>query len=392
MNDRIPISRPWFGEEERRALVQPLETGWVVQGPRVREFEEQFAAFVGVPFAAATTSCTTALHLAVVALGLRPGDEVIVPAFTWVSTANAVEYAGATPIFCDIDLETFNIDVDQLAALVGPRTVGVIPVHLFGLCADMTKVMSVAQRHGLWVVEDAACGFGARLAGRHAGTFGEAGCFSFHPRKALTTGEGGMVTTMRADLDQTVRCLRDHGAARSDHARHHSAGAFLLSDYDVLGFNYRMTDFQGALGVAQLGRADDILASRRHQAGVYDRLLLPAGWLRTPRTPVGYEHGYQSYVTLYAPEPPTLANVDRLSADRNRIMAALEEQGIATRQGTHSAALTAYYASKYGHTSERFPRSFLAERLSLALPLFAQLTDDDQARVAAALVAAVERS
>ncbi|HUZ03175.1 MAG TPA: aminotransferase class I/II-fold pyridoxal phosphate-dependent enzyme, partial [Thermomicrobiaceae bacterium] len=201
---RIPISRPFFGAEEREAILRPLETGWVVQGPYVQEFERKFAAFTGAPHAAAASSCTTALHLAVTALGLKPGDEVIVPAFTWVSTANVVEYMGATPIFCDIDLTTFNIDVARVEPLITDRTVGLIPVHLFGLPADMIPLLELAKSHGLWIIEDAACGLGASYHGRHVGTFGEMGCFSFHPRKSITTGEGGMVTSTDAGLDGLV--------------------------------------------------------------------------------------------------------------------------------------------------------------------------------------------
>src|SRR6266550_1146761 len=184
----IPITKPFFGEEELRAVQLPLESGWVVQGPYVARFEEMFSAFTGASFSSAATSCTTALHLAVAALGLQPGDEVIVPAFTWVATANVVEYMGAKPVFCDIRLDTFNIDVEQIEALITPRTVGVIPVHLFGLCADMQPILDLARRHSLWVVEDAACALGAWYQGSHAGTLGDMGCFSFHPRKSITTG------------------------------------------------------------------------------------------------------------------------------------------------------------------------------------------------------------
>lgn len=226
--DKIPITRTVFGPEELRAVQLPLESGWVVQGPYVKQFEERFTAFTGAQAAVATSSCTTSLHIAVAALGLKPGDEVIVPAFTWVATANVVEYMGATPVFCDIDLASFNIDVARIEALITPHTVGIIPVHLFGLCADMGPIMALAQSHGLWVVEDAACAFGAWYAGQHAGTFGDAGCFSFHPRKSITTGEGGMITTGRADLERLARSLRDHGASRSDLARHQSSAAFLL--------------------------------------------------------------------------------------------------------------------------------------------------------------------
>lgn len=367
-------------------MIQPLDSGWVVQGPWVGEFERKFAAFTGIPHAAATTSCTTALHLAVAALGLGPGDEVIVPALTWISTANVVEYMGATPVFCDIDLKTFNVDVAQIDAAIGPRTVGILPVHLFGLCADMAGIGQIAGRRGLWMVEDAACGFGARIGGRHAGGFGAVGCFSFHPRKAITTGEGGMTTTTDAALDARMRSLRDHGASRSDFARHSADAAFLLPEYAMLGYNYRMTDIQGALGCAQLERGAEILRLRQAHAQRYDEQLRGLAWLQPPVTPDGCEHGYQSYVCLFRPEEPTLENVDRLHAHRNRVMARLEEKGIATRQGTHAAALTGYYSEKYGVRREQFPNAAIAERLTLALPMYAQLSEADINEVCASLV------
>src|SRR4051794_12189298 len=239
---RIPITKPVFGPEELLAVQRPLEAGWVVQGPYVKQFEERFAAFAGAAHAIATTSCTTALHMALAALDVKPGDEVIVPAFTWVSTPNVVEYMGARPVFCDIDLASFNIDVTQIEGLITPRTVGIIPVHLFGLCADMDAITRIAERRGLWIVEDAACGFGARIGDRHCGTFGTLGCFSFHPRKAITTGEGGMVTTADAALAALLSSLRDHGATQSDLDRHESRGSYALADYPRVGFNYRMTD------------------------------------------------------------------------------------------------------------------------------------------------------
>lgn len=375
---RIPITKPFFDKAELEAVLKPLESGWVVQGPYVRQFEEKFSAFTGARFAVATSSCTAALHIAVAALGLKPGDEVIVPAFTWVSTPNVVEYMGARPVFCDVDLRTFNVDTRQIEALITPRTVGIIPVHLFGLCADLDPILDVARKHRLWVVEDAACALGSRYRGRHAGTFGEMGCFSFHPRKSVTTGEGGMITTSREELDRASRSLRDHGASRSDLARHEEAGAFLLSDYDRLGFNYRLTDIQGALGCAQMDRAEWILSQRARRARLYDERLAKLEGLETPRVPEGYVHGYQAYVCLFRPEAPTLANVDRLHRRRNEVMRRLEAKGIATRQGTHAPVTLGYYARKYGLAPEQFPNAYLADRLSLTLPLYAQMTDVEQ--------------
>lgn len=382
---QIPITKTVFGEEEMAAVQKPLESGWVVQGPFVKQFEEQFSAFTGAPYSIATSSCTTALHIAVAALGLKPGDEVIVPAFTWVATANAVEYMGAKPVFCDIELSTFNIDPRKIEPLITERTVGIIPVHLFGLCADMAPVMELARENNLWVVEDAACAFGAWYQGQHAGTFGDAGCFSFHPRKSITTGEGGMITTSRQELDTLSRSLRDHGASRSDLQRHHGPAAFLLADYNHLGYNFRLTDIQGALGCAQMNRAEWILQKRTERARDYDRMLGDVEWLRTPLVPEGYTHGYQAYVCLFRPEEPDLNNVEELNRRRNELMTRLEAQGIATRQGTHAAALVGYYSEKYGLRPEHFPNTYIAEQLSLTLPLYAQMTEDEQDRVVNAL-------
>jgi perosamine synthetase len=377
----IPITKPVFGELEREALLQPLDTCWVVQGPHVKRFEEHFSTFTGARHSIATTSCTTALHLGVVALGVQPGDEVIVPAFTWVATANVVECLQAKPVFCDVDLKTFNIDVGGIEPLITSRTVGIIAVHLFGLCADMAPILDIAKRRGLWVIEDAACAFGSEYHGRHAGTFGEVGCFSFHPRKSITTGEGGMLTTQRADLDRLVRSLRDHGAARSDYDRHTGQEAFLLADFPHVGFNYRMTDIQGALGCAQMERAKWILDERLKRARFYDRALASSEWLQVPAIPEGYVHGYQAYVCLFRPESPGLANTDAMYRRRNAIMTRLEQRGISTRQGTHAAALTKYYSGRYGIRPEQFPDAYMAERLTLTLPLYAQMTEEDQERV-----------
>ncbi|MGI8837253.1 MAG: DegT/DnrJ/EryC1/StrS family aminotransferase [Pyrinomonadaceae bacterium] len=382
---RIPITKTVFGAEEMAAVQKPLESGWVVQGPFVRQFEEQFSSFTKSRFSIATSSCTTALHIAVAALGLKPGDEVIVPAFTWVATANVVEYMGARPIFCDIDLRTFNVDPRQIEALITTRTVGLIPVHLFGLCADMQSVMEIARKHSLWVVEDAACAFGSWFRGQHAGTFGEAGCFSFHPRKSITTGEGGMITTSQEELDLLSRSLRDHGASRSDFARHRDKHAFLLAEYNHLGYNFRLTDIQGALGCAQMGRAEWILAERARCARFYDQALGDSEWLVTPAVDEGYVHGYQAYVCLFRPEQPTLKNAERVHHQRNDLMTRLEISGVSTRQGTHAAALVGYYAGKYGLSSDQFPNAYLAERLSLTLPLYPQMSEAEQSYVCESL-------
>ena len=267
---------------------------------------------------------------------------------------------GATPLFCDIDLHTFNIDSTQIEALITPRTVGIIPVHLFGLCADMQGILEVAQKHNLWVVEDAACAFGAWYGGKHAGTFGEMGCFSFHPRKSITTGEGGMITTQREDFDQLARTLRDHGASRSDLARHTGKAGFLLAEYHHLGYNYRLTDIQGALGCTQMDRTEWILEARLQRTQLYDEMLAEVEWLEIPMVPEECIHRYQAYVCLFRPEEPTLSNAERLHRQRNELMMRLEAKGIATRQGTHAPVVLGYYAEKYGLRPEQFSNAYLA--------------------------------
>lgn len=389
---KIPITKVVLDDHEMQLIQEPLKTGWVVQGPYVKQFEEKFARFTGAKFAAATTSCTTALHLSLASLDVGPGDEVVVPAFTWVSTANVAVYMGAKPVFCDIDLDTFNIDPARLDACLTAQTKAVIPVHLFGLAADMDAVMQRARRHGLYVVEDAACGFGAYYRGRHVGTFGETGCFSFHPRKAITTGEGGMILTQDEARIAACRMLRDHGAGRTDLARHTGKAGFLLAAYDHLGYNYRMTDIQGAMGVAQMDKAAWIQERRTQRARRYDALLADVDWLRTPAVPAECTHGYQSYVCLFRPEEPTLANVARLHDRRNALMAALEAEGIATRQGTHAVTTLGYYHEHYGIRAEDYPNALLADRLSLSLPLYAQMTDEEQDYVVDRLKAAMQAS
>ena len=375
---QIPITKIFVGREEEEAVIDVLRSGWVVQGRYVAEFERKFAAYTRTAHAVATSNCTTALHISMAVLGLKPGDEVIVPAFTWVSTANVVEYMGARPVFCDIDLTTFNIDPTRIEALITEKTVGIIPVHLFGLCADIAPILEIAGRHNLWVVEDAACGFGSWYHGAHAGTFGNTGCFSFHPRKSITTGEGGMIVTASQDVAALSRSLRDHGASRGDLTRHQGKAAFLLAEYNHLGYNYRLTDLQGAVGSIQMDRAEGILAERERRAEIYDELLHPFDWLAPPFTPNDYIHGYQAYVCLYRPEAPSLANVERLHEQRNALMTRLEQEGIATRQGTHAPVILGYYREKYDLRPEDYPNAYLADRLTLTLPLYAQMTDDEQ--------------
>lgn len=348
-----------------------LNSGWLVQGPKVAEFETLWANYTGAAHARATTSCTTALHLALIAIGVQPGDEVIVPAFTWVATANAVEYCGAVPVFVDIDPATFNIDVSAIERAITDRTVALLPVHEFGLSADMQPILEIAKRHGLKIVEDAACACGSMYQGAHVGTIGDVGCFSFHPRKAITTGEGGMITTNRESIADLVGVLRSHGAQMSDLDRHNSARGFALPEFNLLGFNYRMTDIQAAIGIVQMGRLTNILDMRRSVAHRFSAELGDLQALSIPSEPDGSRHVYQSYVTM----------VNESGAERDRIALALQDCGIATRQGTHAVHTLGYYAKKYGLSAEDYPNAWRADRQSLTLPVYAGMTDEEQSYI-----------
>lgn len=377
----IPIARTSLLENEIQSVIAPLESGWLVQGPKVQEFESKWSEFTGSKNSLAVTSCTTALHLSLAALGFGPGDEAIVPAFTWISTANVVEHLGGKVVFCDIDPETFNIDVSQVEEKITSKTKAILPVHLFGLSADMNPINEIAKRHNLWVVEDAACGFGATYFGQHVGTLGTTGCFSFHPRKALTTGEGGMVTTSDSKLADRVRCLRDHGATMSDLQRHLGAKPYLLADHPEAGYNQRMTDIQGALGSAQMDRAAEIVAERQRLARIYDQAFADLDWLRTPACPEGYQHGYQSYPCMFRPDDLSLSNVKAVNIARNVWMEALQQVGISTRPATHAVHMLSYYKNKYDIRPTDFPNAYISNDCSISLPLFHGMSEAEQGYV-----------
>ena len=363
----IPISLPHTGEEEWLATKEPIMTGWLTAGPKVREFEEIFAKRHGVKYAMAVTSATTALHLALVALDVKEGDEVIVPAFTWISTANVVLYCGAKVVFVDVDRNTFNIDVNDLKQKITSKTKAIIPVHLFGLCADMDAVKKVAGNIPL--IEDGACAAGAGYKGQPAGSLGTLGCFSFHPRKSVTTGEGGMITTNDDRLAEIISTLRNHGASISEEQRHHGAKPYILPDFNMLGFNYRMTDLQAAVGIVQLKKLDLFIDERAQWAKYYDEQLKDIDWIRTPTVATEYKHGWQSYV-VYIDETKS-------PISRNEMMEKLQQMGVSTRPGTHAPHMLGYYANKYSIKPIDFSGAKDCNDFSMSIPLFNKMTKED---------------
>src|SRR6056297_611263 len=321
---KLPITKPFITEEEFELIRQPLETGWLVQGPFVKEFEEKIAAFTGARYAVALNSCTSGQFIMSEVIGLGEEDEVILPAFTWISTANSVEYYGAKPVFCDIDIRTFNIDVNQIESKINSKTKAIYPVTLFGLTPDMTTIQSLAKKNSLKIVEDCACGLGAKKGDTHCGLFGDGGVLSFHPRKSITTGEGSMIITNNEQVYNSARRLREHGAVKSDYDRHKGIRSFEMTEYPVLGHNMRMTDLQGALGVAQSKKINEILNRKNNLAREFDARLSDIDWLLKPSSPIGYTHSYQTYCTLFKPEETInaiahkdKAKIDRLHTERN---------------------------------------------------------------------------
>ncbi len=363
----IQISQPSMGQEEWEAAKEPIFSGWITQGPKVKTLETNFANMHGVSHALAVSNCTTALHLALLAVGVKEGDEVIIPAFTWVSTANAVLYCNAIPIFVDVDPNTFNMDLDKIHEKITSKTKAIIPVHLFGLCVDVDLIKKNFPK--LKIVEDGACAAGSMINGKYAGSLGDIGCFSFHPRKSITTGEGGMLTTNDEKMANYMDVLRNHGASISEEQRHHGAKPYLLPEFNYMGFNYRMTDIQGAIGVVQLSKLNEFINFRDKWAQFYTTQLSQIDWIKPPIVPEGCKHGWQSYVCMIEEEKAPMS--------RNDLMEYLQKHGISTRPGTHAVHMLKFYADKYQLKATDFPGAFQCNELSMSIPLHNKMVDED---------------
>jgi perosamine synthetase len=363
---------PWLGEAEAQAAADAVLSGWVAQGPRVAEFERAFAERVGAAHGIAVSSCTTALHLALVALDLGPGDEVVVPSLSFIATANAVRYVGAEPVFADVDAATGNLTPDTVEAVRTGRTKAVVLVHQGGVPADVDAVAKYAAEHGIAVVEDAACAIGATVNGRSVGDGSLIAAWSFHPRKVITTGEGGMVTTDNAEWADRLRRLREHGMNASA-AQRHASDKPILESYLETGYNYRMTDIQAAVGLVQLAKLDQVVARRRSLAARYHELLDGVPGLSPVRDPHWGTGTYQSFWVLLDEAYPLT---------RDELLAALAEAGVSARRGIMAAHLEPAYA---GHPAAPLPVTERLTRDSLILPLFHTMTEEQQDRVVAVI-------
>jgi dTDP-4-amino-4,6-dideoxygalactose transaminase len=388
---KIPIIRPSLGEEEAAAAHRAIVSGWVTQGPEVAAFEREFAEYVGTAHACAVSSCTAALHLALRAVGVGPGDEVITVSHSFIATANSVRYCGAVPVFVDIEPDTFNMNPALIERVITPRTRAILCVHQVGMPCDLPAILAIARKHGLRVVEDAACAIGSEILwegkwekiGRPRG---DVACFSFHPRKLVTTGDGGMLTTSNASWDRRFRLWRQHGMSVPDTVRH-SSGEVVFESYDDLGYNYRMTDIQAAVGREQLKRLPEMLERRRALAERYERLLAGVPGIVAPTEPAWAHTNWQSYCVRLAK-----------GLDQRQVMQAMLDAGIATRRGIMCAHREPAYAQQPwscgsgegkcacgGTGCQRLLHSEAAQEETIVLPLYYQMTESEQDRVVAAL-------
>ncbi len=361
----IPVAKPEMTEDDAQAVADTIRSGWILQGPKVEAFEKLLGNYIGAGHAVATSSCTTAMQLGFIASGIGSGDEVIVPSLSFIASANSIVHAGATPVFADIDKLTYNIDPVDVEHKITKKTRAIHAVHQIGLAADMDTLIKIARAHKLLIFEDAACGLGAKINGRHVGTYGAWSAFSFHPRKAITTAEGGILATNSESLANKVRMLRAHGAS-IDVNKNHESKKVLFGSYPIVGHNYRMSDIHASLGISQFTRITTLLAVRLKLANCYNEAFKNNPMIQIPFVPAGYYHTFQSYMIR-------LRDGERI---RNTVMQKLLDEGIATRPGVMASHLEPPYRKLYPKLS--LPVTEIAAAQTIILPLFPQMTEKEQ--------------
>ena len=372
MKSKIPLLRPYFDSEELKEIQKVLDSGWVSQGPKVKEFENKISKYLGVKYAIAVTNCTSALHLALLSIGIKGGDEVLVADYTFPATGHSVLYCGAKPIFIDVNLRIYNMNLNLIEEKINDKTKAIIPVHTFGQPAEMDKIMKIAEDYNLKVIEDAACALGARYKNKYAGTIGDIGCFSFHARKGITTGEGGMVVTNNKNLAKKIQNLSVFGMTTAWDRE--SSDKFIIPEFTELGYNYKMSDITAAVGVAQLKNLDRIIKRKRELAKYWDERLREIEFIEPPYVSENVKHIYQSYVAL----------VDK-RINRNKLIETLMKKGVQTQIGTYASHIQPVYNSE-----DKCPNSLDIFNRSLALPMYYILKEEEIDMAAALLKKTLE--
>jgi dTDP-4-amino-4,6-dideoxygalactose transaminase len=372
-NSKIPLLRPFFDSEELEEIQKVLESGWVSQGPKVKEFEKKVADYLGVKYAIAVVNCTSALHLSSLSLGIKPDDEILVADYTFPATGHSVLYCRAKPVFVDVDLRTYNINPELIEGKITERTKAIIPVHTFGQPAEMDRIKEISEKYNIKIIEDAACAFGAQYKGRYAGTIGDIGCFSFHARKGITTGEGGMVVTNDEDLAQRIRELSIFGMRNAWDVER--TDEFVIPEFVNIGYNYKMSDIAAAIGVAQLKKLEKIIKRKRELAKYWDEKLQEIEDIEAPFVKENVKHIFQSYVALLNP-----------NIKRNKIIQELMQKGVQTQIGTYASHIQPVYNSK-----EKCPNSMEVFNRSLALPMYYMLNEESIGIAAKYIKTALER-
>lgn len=361
----IALAKPYLTNDEAQAAFDTILTGWITQGPKVQEFEEKFAAYTGAKYAVAVSNCTTALHLALIVAGIKEGDEVICPSMSYIATANAIKYTGASPVFADVLPHTYNIDVADAENKITTKTKAILIVHQVGIPADINGFKKLCKKYGLKLIEDAACAAGSAYEGQKIGANSEAVCFSFHPRKVISTGDGGMITTNRLDYYERLKLLRQHGMSVNDRVRH-ASDKIIFEEHVEVGYNYRMTDIQASVGIKQLEKLDWIVSERRKVAAIYNKAFKGVNIFKTLCEPEGSYFNYQSYIVYLK---------DNCPLTRNELMQKLLDKGIASRRGIMTSHRELAYKNQYNDIS--LPVSEDLQDRSIVLPLYVPMSEDD---------------
>jgi perosamine synthetase len=364
----IPVAKPYMNEVEAQAAYDTIMSGWVTQGPRVQEFEEKFAAYVGVKYAVAVSNCTTGLHLAMIVSGVSQGDEVICPSMSYIATANSICYVGGVPILAEVN-QDYNLDIADVEMRINPKTKAILLVHQIGMPADIDAFQALAKKHNLLLIEDAACAIGSEYKGNKIGSHSDLVCFSFHPRKVVTTGDGGMITTNRQDYAERLKLLRQHGMSVNPLQRHQS-GKIIFEDHLEVAYNYRMTDIQAAVGIKQLEKLDWIIEERRKIALRYNEAFKKMPCVVVPEEKEGFHTNYQSY-SLYLK--------DNAPISRNELIARLQEEGISTRRGVMTSHRETAYKNTHGNVALPFSEKMCDN--SIILPLYVPMEAQDMDKV-----------